>query len=106
MAQSLDITLEPTGTWRDRARLWLLRLSLIYLGLLVLLYVVEETIAERSWVTLLMTYVFQDPLLAPALVLLFASLLLRHWRATAANVVAVIFVLVGFMGIAHPPSRS
>ncbi len=78
------------------------RLSLLYLIGLLLLYVVEATVAERWWPTLLLTYVVQYPLLLPAAALLLVSLLVWESRAVMVNLLALLLLAFAFLGVAPP----
>jgi vancomycin resistance protein VanJ len=89
----------PRGT---SLRSWLWRASVAAFALLVLLAFLEACVAERWWVTTLLTYAPQYPaLLLPALLLALA-LLLRHWRAAALNGLAFAAGVVVFLGVRLP----
>ncbi len=103
-----DVEIKLHRPRRPRARLarWLWRLSLAYLAALVLLYLVEALLAERTWPTLLLTYVCQYPFFFPSIMLLPASLLLRHRRSLAVSVAALALVCFGLIGLAVPRWRG
>ncbi len=92
----------PAKRRSTRFQTWVWWLSLAYLAGLVVLFLIERFAAERTWWTLLVTYVSQRPLVYPLLLLLVLSLVARTWRAALVNVLAGILFLYAFAGVAGP----
>lgn len=69
---------------------------------LVLLWPVEAFIAERHWLTVLITYMPQHLFCLPAVLLLAASLLKRDRRMLAANGAALAFFAFALLGFNIP----
>lgn len=77
-------------------------LTYLNLGLLAVLCLVEFAIAERTWLTTLLTYMPQQPFLVPAAVLLLVALCKRRWRLALINGLAVLFCLFVLVGFSIP----
>ncbi len=85
-----------------RFQTWVWWLSVVYLVGVLALFFVERFVAERSWWTLLVTYVSQRPLVYPLLLLLVLALASRAWRAVAVNALALLLFLYAFAGVVFP----
>lgn len=86
----------------------LLRITVANLAFLLLLWLVETYVAERHWLTTLITYSPQHWAGLPLLVLLPWALIRRSWRAVGLNVLALcvfMFALLGFR-VHGLPSRT
>lgn len=92
----------PARPSRRGALLWL---TLINLALLVLLVAVESVIAERHWLTTLITYAPQQLFCIPTAVLLLVAVLKRRWRVASWNAVAGVICLFFLLGFAIPHFR-
>ncbi len=80
---------------------WVRRLlfSSLYLGFLLLWWVLSEWLAERIWWVTVLAYIPQHGLLLPAFALLVWTALRRDARASAVNMASVLLVLFAFMGL-------
>lgn len=84
---------------RRRPRKFLQRLTILNAAVLVLLYILEARVAERHWLTTLITYAPQQLFGAPTALLLLWSLVRRNRRFAAANAVVAgsfALTLLGF----------
>ncbi len=70
------------------------------------LYVAETYVAERNWLTTLVTYAPQQFFLIPSLLLLAWSLVARSGRTIATNVVVFLFVALTLVGFNIPLGRG
>jgi len=77
-------------------------LTVANLVFLLLLYASERFIAERCWLTTLVTYAPQQLFGLPVLVLLVWSVGRRHWKIASMNAVAMLFFLVAVLGFSIP----
>jgi vancomycin resistance protein VanJ len=85
---------------KPRRLLW--KLTIANLVFLILLYVGETLIAERHWLTTLVTYAPQQLFGIPVALLLVYSLFRKRWRALAANGVAAAFFAFAMLGFNIP----
>lgn len=77
-------------------------LALVNLLLVSLLWFAETFIAERHWLTILVTYAPQHPFGVPTLLLLAAAAWRRNWLAGVASVVAGAICLFALLGLRVP----
>jgi len=85
---------------KPRKLLWKLTVSNVVF--LLLLYLGETLIAERHWLTTLITYAPQQLLGVPTVLLLLYSIARRRWRILAVNAVAAIFFAFAMLGLSIP----
>jgi len=78
------------------------RLSALNLAALPLIWAAETGIGERHWLTTILAYAPQHPLIVPALGLLAWSLWKRRWRLALVNTAAAAFAFLALMGAAWP----
>lgn len=69
---------------------------------LLVLYVGESLVAERHWLTTLVTYAPQHLFGVPLAALLLVSVARRRWRLACLNALAAVLFLVTFMGLNVP----
>lgn len=89
-------------TRRRRGPQWLSLLAIANLALLVLLWLTERFVGERTWVTALLTYAPQHPFGVPTLLLLFWALLRRRTGALVLSIGAGIFFVFALLGLNAP----
>lgn len=85
-----------------RPRKLLFALTVSNAVFLLLLYVGETLIAERHWLTTLITYAPQQLFGIPAALLVVYSLFRKQWRALAINGVATVFFMFALLGFNVP----
>lgn len=69
---------------------------------LVFLYIAENLVGERHWLTTLLLYCPQYVVCVPCAVLLFWSFVTRRWSELTANAVAMMLYIVVFLGWNEP----
>ena len=93
-----------------RQHRWFTGLTLVNLLLVLLLVAAELFIAERHWLTTLLTYMPQQLFVIPTAVLLMISLLGRRWKFAGWNGAAALLCLfpllnVNILSPAQQPGR-
>lgn len=98
---------DPDGYWDDpsetRPRRRILPLFTIanFLSLL-LIYIAERYIAERSWFVAFITYIPQQPYIIPTLLLTIWSLGRKEWKMAVLNALTALFCIVALLGFNIP----
>jgi len=81
---------------------WLATITFLNLAAILLLVFIERIVAERHWLTTLLTYMPQQPFCLPTAALLIIALLTRRWRLAAWNGVATAICLFALLGVNIP----
>jgi vancomycin resistance protein VanJ len=91
---------------RRRGSRWTLHLAQLYLGALLILWLLTRFLAEGAWWTTFLLYVPQAVYAAPALLILPLTLFRRDGRGLLVTLGCLAFVATAFMGFNVPLGRS
>lgn len=90
-----------------KSRRFLRGLTIANAAILVILYLAEVFVAERHWLTTLVTYAPQQLFGVPTALLLLWSLARRSWRIAGVNALAACFFALALLGFSIPdPMRG
>jgi vancomycin resistance protein VanJ len=77
-------------------------LTLFNIAVLLALWILESFVAERHWLTTLLTYAPQHGVGIPSTILIVWAAYRREWRAIACNAIALVFFALYFLGLNVP----
>ncbi len=90
---------QTTGKRTGRATRVIATLAWLNLAFLLVAWALEQHVAERNWMTAVLTYMPQAPLVLPTALLVLLALFARRWYVFAPVVLAVGLALGYFLGL-------